>query len=222
MLTRLNYTVSEDTMQQLLNSMPSYEFKHTINQPKGNFFYNPWEIKPEFKDTAWENVLADLGPVGEARIIHLKPGTCYHAHADIDDRYHLNISGSYSYLVDLESEYMHPLGADGFWYEMDAGLIHSAVNFGAETRTQLVVRKLLNNNVLHNQVKIKIFWNDLSYERARSMLDHDLSGWLNRANKIGKIANFSFTMTDITFDVEQSDFNVVHALLPPNFEIAFL
>lgn len=223
MLTRLDYTVTHSTMQQLLNSLPSHEFRHTINQPTGNFFYDPWEIKPEFKNTVWAEVLNELNlPIGEARVIHLKPGTCYHAHADIDDRYHLNLTGNYAYLVDLESNQMHPLGSDGHWYEMDAGRIHSAVNFGAETRIQLVVRKLLNRNQLSDPVRIKIFWRDLPYERARSMLDHDVSGWLSHANKAGLISNFSFTMVDVTFDVERTSLDQVQKLLPNNFEIQYL
>lgn len=223
MLTRLNYTVSTETLQELLNSLPSNEFRHTVNQPTGDFFYDPWEIKPEFKNSAWERLLSGLNlPLGEARVIHLKPGTCYHAHADIDDRYHLNLTGNYAYLVDLDSNKMHPLSADGYWYEMDAGRIHSAVNFGAETRIQLVVRKLLNRNQLRDPVRIKIFWTDLPYERARSMLDHDVSSWLSQANKSGEITNFSFTMTDVTFDVERASLDHVKSLLPTNFKIDYL
>lgn len=223
MLAQLHYTVSKNILQDAINSVPSTEFRLTINKPTGNFFYDPWEIKPEFQNTPWSKMLEALNtPVGEARIILLAPGTCYHAHADIDDRYHLNISGNNAYLIDLDKDQMHKLQQDGHWYLMDAGRIHSAVNFGFETRIQLVVRKLLDKNTLKDPVRIKIYWEVLAYERARSLLDNHLSGWLNQQNKIGSISNFSFTMTDVTFDVEQSLISNIEERLPEHFKIEYL
>lgn len=223
MLAQLNYTVSKDILQEAAKSVTSTEFRSTINQPSGNFFYDPWVIKPEFQNTPLEKMLAQLDtPIGEARIISLAPGTCYHAHADIDDRYHLNLSGNNAYLVDLDLNEMHPLQQDGHWYIMDAGRIHSAVNFGFETRIQLVVRKLLDKNTLKNPIRIKVYWEVWGYERARSLLDNQLSGWLNRQSKLGGITNFSFTMTDVTFDVETSLIKDIEERLPEHFKIEYL
>lgn len=124
MLYKTNFTVSltdiEDSHSDILK-----EGKTTVNEPSGNFFYDPWRIKKEYQGTVWEKILSTLKfPIGEARIIVLKSGTCYLRHADIDDRYHLNISGDNSYLIDLEKTVMHELKRDGFWYKMHAGILH--------------------------------------------------------------------------------------------------
>ena len=223
MLSQLNYTVSSEILQQAISSLPAAEFKFTLNQPTTSFFYDNWVIKPELKGSPWETILNSLnGPIGEARIINLKPGTCYHSHADIDDRYHLNLTGDHSYLVDLESNEMFPLVNDQHWYIMNAGKLHSAVNFGAVDRLQIVVRKLLNKSQLINPVKIRIYWEVLNYERARSLLDNHLSGWLNSANKNSIISNFSFTSTDVKFDVENSSIDAIKQLLPEHFKIEYL
>ncbi len=90
MLTKLNYTVSADLLQEAANSLPSEDFKSSINSPTGSFFYDPWVIKPEFENTVWNKILSTLPfEVGEARIIVLSYGDCYQSHGDIDDRYHV-------------------------------------------------------------------------------------------------------------------------------------
>ncbi len=144
MLTPTNYTVDTHLFQKALNHLPSGEMKTTINQPTGNFFYDSWILKDEYKGTVWETLYDSLPVIkGEARIIILDPGHCYQTHADIDDRYHLNILGDNSYLINLVQETMYPLSQDGIWYDMDASFLHTATNFGRKARVQLVVRKLL-------------------------------------------------------------------------------
>ena len=159
MLTQLQYTVSNELLQESLSDLPK-DKKLTINQPIGDFFYTAWKIKEEYKNTVWDKILSSLPEtVGEARIIILEPGTCYQSHCDIDDRYHLNISGTNSYLINLDDEIMYPIKHDGHWYKMNGGIRHSAVNFGQTPRIQLVVRSLLTNSVLNNPVTIKITTN---------------------------------------------------------------
>lgn len=59
----------------------NFDGKTSINQPTGHFFYDPWVVKDEYKDSIWEMVLNTLElPHGEARLIILQPGETYMAH----------------------------------------------------------------------------------------------------------------------------------------------
>ena len=195
------------------------EFKLILNQPTGNFFYDPWIIKPEFVGTIWEDVLTSL-PLdkGEARLITLKPGTSYYSHADTDDRWHLNLKSEYGFLCDLDHQEMYLLNPDGIWYDMDAGRIHSAVNFGHIDRVQLVVRQLLKSNILKNPINIKIRIKESSPD-YRYQFDRTVSPWLNRANKKGIISNFKFLDTEVSFDVEADELYSLKNIVPALFEI---
>jgi hypothetical protein len=175
-----------------------------INEPIGDFFYDPWQIKDEYKDTVWADILATLDmPVGQARIIILPPKISYQTHADIDDRYHLNISGENCYLIDFNDSQLHKLVQDGSWYEMDAGRLHTASNFGRCHRVQLVVRKLLKNKLLTDPVAIKLTSRGLDKDDARFIFDNTVSSWLNRANKSGIITNFKFATNEVNFTIER-------------------
>jgi hypothetical protein len=220
MLTKLNYTVPMDLLQEAINSLPSDDFRHTINEPTGDFFYDPWTVKNEFADSIWGELLSSLPmPVGEARIIILKPGTCYQSHADIDDRYHLNLSSHYAYLVDLDSEQMYQLKNNGAWYLMDAGRLHSATNFGVHNRVQLVVRKLLSHNTLTSPVTVKVYCDTLPADRARFLFDESVSPWLNQANKNGLISSFSPTEKGVTLVVESTSIDSLIKILPKEFKL---
>ena len=119
MLTPTNYTVNPNLFQEACSQLPEEGMKTTINQSTGDFFYDPWILKDEYKGTVWETLYNSLpGAKGEARIIILDPGQAYTIHADIDDRYHLNILGDESFLIDLMREQMHRLNQDGVWYDM--------------------------------------------------------------------------------------------------------
>ena len=57
--------------------------KHDLTQQTGDFFYDPWELKQEYKDTVWEEIWCSLpGDTGQARIIVLESPSCYTQHAD--------------------------------------------------------------------------------------------------------------------------------------------
>jgi hypothetical protein len=220
MLASTNYTVTKALCQEALSSLPDHDFKIPINYPTGSFFYDPWAIKLDFKSTIWSTLLASLPvSIGEARIITLEPGQCYQSHADIDDRFHMNLQSEKAYLIDLDSTKMHLLNPDCTWHIMDASMRHSAANFGRTTRIQLVVRKLLAANTLVNPVKLKITFVDLTADRARFIFDDCISPWLNRANKQGIIANFENNQVEVVFDINQSEITTLQAILPVNFKI---
>jgi hypothetical protein len=194
--------------------------KTTINKPTGNFFYDPWVINDEYKDTVWETLYNSL-PVskGEARIIILDPAQCYQRHADIDDRYHLNILGEECYLIDLIREQMHKLEQDGVWYNMDAGFLHTAANFGRRARVQLVIRHLLKTNKLIEPVEVALSTNIANADDARFIFDNTLSPWLNEANKLGFINNFSHSSVSVKFNIEIDKLDSLKRILPDEFKV---
>jgi hypothetical protein len=220
MISQTNYKTDTSLFQEACCALPKSEMKTTINQPTGDFFYDPWVLKDEYKGTVWETLYNSL-PVskGEARIIILDPGQCYQEHADIDDRYHLNILGDSCYLIDLVREIMHPLSQDGIWYDMDASFIHTATNFGRRARVQLVVRKLLKKNKLREPVDVVISTEMSNTNYARFIFDNTMSPWLNAANKNGFINNFSYTPVTVKFNIEKEQFSNLTAYLPIEFKL---
>jgi hypothetical protein len=220
MLTPTNYTVDTSLFQEARHHLPKDEMRTTINQPTGNFFYDPWVIKDEYKGTVWETLYNSL-PVtkGEARIIILDPKQCYQIHADIDDRYHLNILGDNSYLIDLVRDTMYPLVQDGIWYDMDASFLHTAANFGRKARVQLVVRKLLKKNKLKNPIEVSLATSMDNSNHARFLFDNTMSSWFNDANKAGFINSFTQGYVSITFNIEQDKLASLKNILPEEFKI---
>lgn len=220
MLTKTEYTVDPDWIQEALTQLPGQDFRTPINQPIGDFFYDPWVIKPEFKNTVWEKLVNSIAePVGEARIIVLKPQMSYHIHSDIDDRFHLNLQGESSYLIDFSNEKLHHLEADGQWYYMDAGRLHTASNYGRIDRVQLVVRKNLVRAELSNPKYVKIYSNISTLDDSRFVFDNTVSLWLNRANKRRIISNFKHSPTVVEFDIESDCYQELVDVLGNNFRI---
>lgn len=219
MLYSTSHLVPEELFEQALANLPHGGFKQTINQPTGDFFYDPWEIKPEFKGTVWEQLLDTLPfDKGEARLITLESGQCYYSHADIDDRWHLSLTGNQSFLLDLTNQQMFKLEQDRTWYDMLAGRIHSAANFGQIPRVQLVVRQLLWDNEMANPVHVRIEQATDKYD-YRYLFDNHISPWLNAANRDGHINKFKFTGAEVSFDVEQSHLTELESLVPEYFRI---
>ena len=211
MLAKTPYTVSIDDMPLLEKG------KHDLTVPSGDFFYDPWVLLEEYKNTVWESILDSL-PIdtGQARIIVMESPSCYTQHADIDDRYHLNLSGDQDYLIDLDNQQMHKLVKDGVWYEMDAGRLHTAISVGEHTRMQLVVRKLLTRNVLNNSVSVKI---TAGGSNPRYSFDNTMSVWLNRASKNKTISNFKQSEASVYFDVEHSSLEDLKSIVPKEFKL---
>jgi len=205
MILETNFFVSQCMLNETLSLINEPNFRTSINKPTGKFFYDPWIIKEEFKETVWDKILSTLPfNIGEARIIILQPGTCYQIHADIDDRYHLNITGEECYMINIQNNHLHKLTSGGQWFEMDASSLHSAANFGRYPRVQLVVRKLLNDNKLKDPAIVKITTDTLSEDDRRFVFDQTLSTWLNLANKKSLISDFEFTKDVVQFQIEKS------------------
>jgi len=220
MLIPTSYTVDTELFKDACQRLPKGAIKTAINQPTGDFFYDSWELKDEYKGTVWEILYNSLPTTkGEARIIILDPGHCYTSHADIDDRYHLNILGDESFLIDLVREQMHKLNQDGIWYDMDASFIHTAANFGRRARVQLVVRKLLKKNRLKNPVEVSLTTTMSNVDHARYLFDNTVSIWLNEANKHGYVTNFSYSSPFVKFSIEQDKLDSFKHILPEEFHL---
>lgn len=219
MLQPTIHIVDTSLIKEALLSTNFDEFKMTINEPSGDFFYDPWTIKSEFKNTIWDKILSSLpGPKGEARIINLKPGTSYYCHADADDRWHLNLQSEHTYLCDLEETKMFYVKTDGVWYTMDAGRLHTAANFGDKDRIQFVVRQLLIKNTLVTPIKASIEMNEKAND-FRYQFDQTVSPWLNRANKRGIISNFMFQNNTVSFNIEKDNLHELEKILPKMFKL---
>jgi hypothetical protein len=222
MLTQTDYTVNPNLFQEACQTAPeTWGGKTTINKATGNFFYDPWELKEEYKDTVWQTLYDSLPVVkGEARIIVLGPGQTYQSHADIDDRYHLNILGEECYLIDLIREQMHKLEQDGIWYNMDAGMLHTATNFGRRFRIQLVVRHLLKRSKLENLVPVTVRSNLDNLDDSRFLFDNYISSWLNSANKNGFISDFEYSTGEVKFKTTVDQLEYLKSYLPTEFSIS--
>lgn len=219
MLRKTNYTVPTDVLQQAIAQPETGEFKFILNNPTGDFFYDPWEIKPELKNTVWEELLNSLPEVkGEARIITLTPGTNYYSHADADDRWHLTLKAENAFICDIDNSKMYELKPDGVWYFMNAGPRHSAANFGNVNRVQLVVRQLFTRANLVNPVNVKITLKTPAVD-FRYQFDNTVSTWLNAARKNNLISDFTFVDNVVGFDIERVALPDLKKVLPEIFEV---
>jgi hypothetical protein len=115
MIQPTNLIVSQDLIKTM-SEIDATGLRVVINEPTGDFFYDPWRIKKEFIGTPFEDALKLLPEnIGEARIITLESGRCYFSHSDIDDRYHLNLTGDCAALINLENGNSYFLKPDGVW-----------------------------------------------------------------------------------------------------------
>lgn len=219
MLYKTPHIVEKSLLDTAVSSLPLLDGRLTLNQPTGSFFNDPWEIKPEFKDTCWNDILESLPySKGEARIIKLVQGESYARHADIDDRWHLSLTGNHSYLINLDADTMYPIEQDGYWYSMNAGVRHTAANFGSCDRIQLVVRKLLPISKITNPVNVSIKLISVVEDR-RFIFDDIISPWLNSAYKKGIVDNFKGVDLEATFTVEESYIPELTELIKDYFTI---
>jgi len=219
MLTKTKFVVNKTLIKDSLLQVDNNNFKQTINVPTGDYFTDTWQIKEEFKNSVWEEMLQVLpNDYGEARIIVLPYGKCYQSHADIDDRYHLTLQSHYSYIIDIDNKMMHELTVDGNWYIMDASNRHSATNFGLVNRIQFVVRKLLKNTKLDNPVWVKIYNTNLDPDYARFYFDDTLSGYLNFLFKNKYASNFKHDLDSVSFYIEKKFCDSLIKKIPNTFK----
>ncbi len=212
----------EGLIEQALKEHPVTGEGTVLNEPTGNFFYDTWKIKDLYKDTIWQRVL-DTMPmsIGQARIIKMEPGDSYMAHADIDNRWHLNLTGEQAYLIDLDNRVMHECVRDNHWAYMDASRIHAATNYGSVSRLQLVVRELLRRS--RQPVDLISISMEAAYEQPdfRYKFDKIFSPFLNRANQQYKLADFAHTTFSVNFKLERELLEEFKQLVNADFKITY-
>ena len=221
MLTKEQWIANLSTINQSVELYPAEKELIILNQPTGDFFYDPWVLKEEYKNTVWEELLSSLPyAAGEARVIRLLPGESYMAHADIDDRWHLNLTGEYCYLIDLNENTMYQLVKDGHWYSMDAGKIHVASNFGSIYRYQLVVRMplLATKEKKLTSVSIEPASEQKDY---RYKFDNIISPYLNKINKEFKMKDFKFQGQVVSFKLATSELKNLKSLINNDFKVTY-
>jgi hypothetical protein len=217
MITKLDSKVPKELIIEAKKQLPTFDERLTINQPLGDFFYDPWVIKPEFIGSVWDQILNTIPyDKGEARIIRLKIGESYLSHADIDDRWHLNLQSQQSFLINLSDLVMHPITEDQSWYSMNAGYLHTASNYGSIDRIQLVVRQLLQSATSNNLVKVCIRPAGKQHD-YRYKFDNIVSPWLNYASKKRLISNFSFEKEVVKFNLDSHYLKELSSLLTKDF-----
>jgi hypothetical protein len=221
MLVKTNHAVLLQQIQQALDNLPAVESRYSLNESSGDFFYDTWHLKSEFRNTIWEELYESLPEnKGEARIIKLVPGETYLAHADIDDRWHLNLSGSNSFLIEVNSKTMHSVITDGQWYDMDASIIHSAINLGSIDRLQLVVRHLLVRGRVDDSISITITPSHFQTD-YRFKFDNIISPWLNQKNKQGVLDKFNFIGETVSFNLSEMHVEELKHIATDNFQIDY-
>ena len=222
MVTEQRWQCPSGLIEQALAEHPVTDEVVVLNEHTGDFFYDTWNIKNEYKGTPWERILMSLpAPIGEARIITLAPGESYQSHADIDNRWHLNLTGEQCFLIDLESETMFKCQQDNSWYFMLTDRLHTACNFGSVPRLQLVVRELLRKSLSpSNLIPVTIKPIDPAPD-TRYKFDNIFSAWLNRVNQEYNMSDFNFSGSDVTFKLESELISELDALNTEDFKITY-
>ena len=208
-------------IEKAIKGCPIEGSRTALNTPTGDFFYDRWKLKYEFKGTPWEEVLATLPyTIGEARVIILEPNQSYMAHADIDNRWHLNLTGRHSYLMDLDAQKMYKQQYDGHWRYMFADKIHTAGNYGSTPRIQLVVREPLKHSRFTNLVDVEIIPAHEQFD-YRYQFDNIISPWLNHKNQAGELDNFVYKDTFVSFSIAEHVKEELHVIMNPLFKINY-
>lgn len=221
MITKQLWQCPPGLIEQALKEHP-ITGSTVLNEPTGDFFYDTWKIKDLYKDTIWQKVLDSMPmSIGQARIIKMEPGESYMAHADIDNRWHLNLTGEQAYLIDLDNRAMYECTRDNHWAYMDASRIHAATNYGSVPRLQLVVREPLRRS--RQPVALVSVSMEPAYEQHdfRYKFDKIFSPFLNRANQKYKLADFAHETFTLSFKLEQELLDEFKQLITPEFKVTY-
>jgi uncharacterized cupin superfamily protein len=157
----------------------------------GDAYYDEWLLDDRYRGTELGRLWDTLDRPGQARVIMQPPGRAYMAHADVDDRYHINLTGSESYLIDLDQGRLHPCRADGRVYRFQASMAHTAANFGNEHRAQLVIKQRLAHNTLTDPVPTMVrLRNRRDYHQGRYGYDLRMLAFIGSGSRLGVITAF--------------------------------
>lgn len=108
-------------------------------------------VNEEFRGTALEDLMSRLPfPHRRARLMRMPKKSCLTIHNDTCLRYHYAIKTNPAcFLVHMTGNVgeFHHVPADGYLYEMDGTMTHTAVNASKQERIHLVISSLKFDNV---------------------------------------------------------------------------
>lgn len=222
MITKQQWQCPAGLIEQALKEYPVSDKVAVLNESTGDFFYDSWQIKALYKGTVWQQVLDTLPyTIGQARVIKLEPGESYMAHADIDNRWHLNLTGEQAYLVNLDDKVMYECVRDNHWTYMDASRTHAATNYGSIPRLQLVVREPLRRS--REPIDLVSVGIEAAYEQHdfRYKFDKVFSSFLNKANQQYKLADFAHSEYSLSFQLEKELIDQFKTFVTPEFKVTY-
>lgn len=132
-----------------LEQLPEYDTQIGLQTVPGitDPFYATGRITDkEHKETDFTEFLFDLpytnsilkdNKVCRARVMRMKPKTCYTYHQDYTKRLHIPLITNESCFLIVDKEVLH-LPADGSIYIIDTTKFHTAVNASREDRIHIV------------------------------------------------------------------------------------
>lgn len=192
MLTLIKEISNIDQIVDQVSKLHMVNKSLILNQTDGNLLSGNYVTLPEFKNTPLGDLLDSLGDIGEARLLKLEAAESYTAHTDPDDRIHLVITTNpHCYLIDLEKEKMYHLPVNGELWNMDTGVEHVAVNFGARPRIHLNIRhRLPKYNLPGYHIKVDggdYDWKQELYSNLMSFINYNIkSGRITGIEKVNE------------------------------------
>ncbi len=100
-------------------------------------------VNPEFRGTAIEELLGKLPfEFGRTRLMRMPKKSSLSIHWDASLRYHYAVvtnPACYLVFMDGDTGHFRHVPTDGYLYEMDARLTHTAINASREARVHLVI-----------------------------------------------------------------------------------
>ena len=88
-------------------------------------------------DMKYTNSILKENNVYRARVMRMKPKTCYTYHQDYTKRFHIPLITNENCFMLIENEAIH-LPADGSYYIVDTTKKHTAINASLEDRIHIV------------------------------------------------------------------------------------
>ncbi len=118
-------------------------FQHTAWLPEDVRESEFRVINEPFAGTAVQELLEKLPfQFGRTRLIKMPPKSCLSIHWDTSIRWHYAIvTNPACYLIHMDGTtgHFHHVPADGYLYEMDARMTHTAINASKQWRVHLVI-----------------------------------------------------------------------------------
>jgi hypothetical protein len=225
LITDTGIIISNEDMEELQDLFlldPSNNIPCS-NDSKGDRYYREMELFDKYKGTVVERYVKSLNrKLSKVCVIIQEPGDTYPIHADIDDRFHLNLQSDNAYFIDFKTNISIPIETDRKVYLMNTGGLHSAVNFGLKRRLQIGATISLEYHNLKSPMSVNIHYNGKN-KNYDYFYNFYVMPWLNLANKNKLINNYVKPKDSNLFvDIEEEQLESLKNAAGDNFEIIML